>query len=94
MRYTTISLIFLILLFTFHGAIDVRSSAKSLTMSSTTLAPDLQVPSGQDVLATDGPLAIQAPFTFISSPGTQTMTFLSLANNWSKKNTDPKLYSF
>nr|RBQ97641.1 hypothetical protein FVER53263_20152 [Fusarium verticillioides] len=36
-------------------------------MSSTTLAPDLQVPSGQDVFTTNDPLATQTPFGFISS---------------------------
>ncbi|KAF5554726.1 hypothetical protein FNAPI_6322 [Fusarium napiforme] len=36
-------------------------------MSLTTLAPDLQVPNGQDVFTTNNPLVTQTPFAFISS---------------------------
>lgn len=63
---TTVFLAVILALFSFYGAIDVRSSAYS--MSSTSTTSSLQIPSGPEVFTIDVALPNQAPFQFISSP--------------------------
>ncbi|KAF5593788.1 uncharacterized protein FSUBG_9696 [Fusarium subglutinans] len=88
MRYQSLGLVFAIILafFTLHGAIDIRSSAQQDSMSSTSLAPNAEVPREMGTLTIDGSLELETLFFFIGRP-----LAISIA---SKRSSDPKLYSF
>ncbi|KAF5254510.1 hypothetical protein FANTH_768 [Fusarium anthophilum] len=50
---------------TLHGAIDVRSTTQQDSMSSTSLAPNVEVPSEMGTLTIDSSLELETLFSFI-----------------------------